>query len=156
MLKKGQEVTGVVERVLFPNRGMVRVEVEGETALVQVKNVIRGQTVRIRITKKRHGNAEGRLLAVEQPSPIETAEEVCAHFPECGGCLYQTLPYKEQLSIKEEQIRELLVPVIGEERYNAIYEGISGSPVAEGYRNKMELTFGDCEKDGELMLGLHT
>ena len=36
-----------------------------------------------------------------------------------------------------------------------VWEGISGSPQAEGYRNKMEFTFGDAKKDGPLELGLH-
>ena len=37
----------------------------------------------------------------------------------------------------------------------AEYDGIKQSPVHEGYRNKMEYTFGDEEKGGELRLGLH-
>ena len=35
------------------------------------------------------------------------------------------------------------------------WDGISGSPDQFRYRNKMEFTFGDAEKDGPLTLGLH-
>ena len=178
-MKKGQEVIGVVEEVLFPNKGMVRVEDGEETAFVQVKNVIPGQEIRLRITKKRHGNYEGRLLGVVKASPLESAPDPCPHFSECGGCLYQTMPYGEQLKLKEQQIRTLLAPVLEMDtcrggdrerdsggktadntaepagRFDRIYEGILGSPLSEGYRNKMELTFGDCEKGGELTLGMH-
>ncbi len=178
-MKKGQEVIGVVEEVLFPNKGMVRVKDGEETAFVQVKNVIPGQEIRLRITKKRHGNYEGRLLGVVKASSLESAPDPCPHFSECGGCLYQTMPYGEQLKLKEQQIRTLLAPVLeldtgcneGTERdsggktadntaepagcFDRIYEGILGSPLSEGYRNKMELTFGDCEKGGELTLGMH-
>ena len=35
------------------------------------------------------------------------------------------------------------------------WEGIHGSPLEFGYRNKMEFSFGDEYKDGPLSLGLH-
>ena len=36
-----------------------------------------------------------------------------------------------------------------------MFEGIKGSPVFKGYRNKMEFSFGDEFKDGPLALGMH-
>ena len=36
-----------------------------------------------------------------------------------------------------------------------VFEGIHPSPTAEGYRNKMEFSFGDEVKDGPLALGMH-
>ena len=36
-----------------------------------------------------------------------------------------------------------------------VFEGIKGSPTEFCYRNKMEFSFGDAEKDGPLTLGLH-
>ena len=36
-----------------------------------------------------------------------------------------------------------------------VFEGIKGSPTEFRYRNKMEFSFGDAEKDGPLTLGLH-
>ena len=149
-MKKGEEYTGTVETVLFPNRGVVSVD---ETAVI-VKNTIAGQTVRFRISKKRNGRAEGRLLEVLQPSPAETQEAGCSIYPDCGGCQYRTLPYVTQLNMKEEQIARLLQPVVGE-GFSACFEGIHASPSADAYRNKMEYSFGDCEKGGLLNLGLH-
>ena len=35
------------------------------------------------------------------------------------------------------------------------WDGIYGSPIEFGYRNKMEFSFGDEYKDGPLSLGLH-
>lgn len=153
-MKKGQEVIGIVDKVDFPNRGVVRVTDGEDVCYVKIKNVICQQKLRIRITKKRHGEYEGKVLEVLEKSPWEREEHPCSHFPECGGCLYQTIRYQDQLRMKEEQIRDLLSPVIGA-RYDAVYEGISPSPIPKEYRNKMELTFGDNEKDGELMLGMH-
>ena len=103
------------------------------------------------INKKRNGKCEGRLLEVLEASPLEQSEDACPHFGVCGGCLYQSLPYEEQLKIKEEQIKALLDSVC--KSYE--FEGIKGSPISDGYRNKMEFSFGDEYKGGPLALGMH-
>ena len=58
-MKKGQIIEGVVERVDFPNKGVVPTE-EGKTVIV--KNAIPGQKVSASINKVRKGKCEGRLL----------------------------------------------------------------------------------------------
>lgn len=143
-MKKGQTYTGVVERMEFPNRGIVYID--GER--VVVKNGLPGQTVTFVINKKRNGRCEGRLLKVEERSSLETEENCCPHFGSCGGCLMQSIPYEEQIAVKRQQM-ELLLGGFGEIR------GIKPSPVWERYRNKMEFSFGDEVKDGPLTLGMH-
>ena len=157
-MKKGEIYEGVIEYVDFPNKGTVRVDGERVT----VKNGIPGQNVRFAINKKRKNKAEGRLLEVLEKSPLETREPVCSLFPACGGCMYQTMSYEEQLKMKENQIRSLLDEAIAaagqtDSEGNADYcfEGIQGSPKEFAYRNKMEFSFGDEYKDGPLSLGLH-
>ena len=157
-MKKGEIYEGVIECVDFPNKGTVRVDGERVT----VKNGIPGQNVRFAINKKRKNKAEGRLLEVLEKSPLETREPVCSLFPACGGCMYQTMSYEEQLKMKENQIRSLLDEAIAaagqtDSEGNADYcfEGIQGSPKEFAYRNKMEFSFGDEYKDGPLSLGLH-
>mgnify|MGYP004539807861 CR=1 FL=1 len=146
-MKKGEIYEAVVEKVEFPNKGILHVEEEK----VIVKNAIPGQKVRFVINKKRNGKCEGRLLEVLGASPLERSEAACPHFGVCGGCLYQSLPYEEQLKIKEEQIKALLDSVC--KSYE--FEGIKGSPISDGYRNKMEFSFGDEYKGGPLALGMH-
>ena len=149
-MKKGQVLTGIVERVDFPNKGIVVTE-EGNCT---VKNVLPGQKVSFVVQKNRHGRAEGRLLYTEENSPLECGSP-CPHFGECGGCTYLSLPYEEQLKIKEAQVKKLLeVPLAKQER-EWVFEGIKGSPTQKGYRNKMEFSFGDEYKDGPLALGMH-
>ena len=149
-MKKGQIYEGIIERVDFPNKGIVFVP-EAEQ-YVTVKNGIPGQKIRFMINKFKRGNAEGRLLEVLEKSPLETREPVCSIFPACGGCMYQTMPYEEQVKMKEGQIRRIMDPVVKGEY---VFEGVKHSPKEFHYRNKMEFSFGDEFKDGPLSLGLH-
>ena len=146
-MKKGEIYEGTVERIEFPNKGVV--VIDGEKAIV--KNALPGQKIRFRINKKRGGRCEGMLLEVVEHSKLETAEDICPHFGICGGCLYQPIPYEKQLAIKEKQVRSLLDAVCPEYEF----EGILGSPLVQGYRNKMEFSFGDEVKDGPMSLGMH-
>lgn len=147
-MRKGDIIEGVVETLRFPNKGVFHQdEIE-----VTVKNTIPGQKVRARITKKHSGRAEGCLLEVLKPASNEI-QPGCPHFGTCGGCLYLNLPERDELSLKEEQIRRLLRAA--DPDADSWFEGILESPVTEGYRNKMELTFGDEVKDGPMTLGMH-
>lgn len=149
-MKKGQIAEGIVRNVEFPNKGMVYTD-EGDRVIV--KNTIPGQKVSFAVNKVRKGKAEGRLLETLEKSPLET-DSPCPHFGECGGCTYQSLPYEAQLKLKENQVRGLMEDAIGDAcEYEFL--GIKGSPRVQGYRNKMEFSFGDAYKDGPLALGMH-
>ena len=157
-MKKGQMCEGIIEYIDFPNKGRVKVEDQ----YVTVKNGIPGQKIRFVINKKRKDRCEGRLLEVLEKSPLETIEPVCHEFPACGGCMYQTMSYDEQLKMKAGQVKKLLDTAISsagqvdaEGKPDYVFEGITGSPKQWAYRNKMEFSFGDQEKGGELTLGLH-
>ena len=145
-MKKGQIYEGIVEYVSFPNKGVLNIE--GEK--VVVKHTVAGQKISLTVSKKRKGKCEGRLLEVLEKSPLEM-ESPCPHYGICGGCEFQTLPYEEQLKMKEAQVRALLEPVCPE----IPFEGIVASPVHTEYRNKMEYSFGDAYKGGPLSLGMH-
>ena len=134
----------------FPNKGVVITQ-EGSCI---VKNVLPGQKITFAVQKKRNGRAEGRLLTVEENAPTQI-ESPCPHFGSCGGCIYLSLPYDEQLKIKETQVRKLLEGALSGQSEEWIFEGIKESPAQTGYRNKMEFSFGDEYKDGPLSLGMH-
>ena len=149
-MKKGQVYEGIIEKVEFPNKGIV--SVEGEEKKVLVKNGIPGQKIKFAVNKMRKGKAEGRLLEVVEKSPLEKREPVCCIFPACGGCMYQTMLYKDQVAMKAEQVKEILdAAIVGDYEF----EGVKESPKEFRYRNKMEFSFGDEYKDGPLSLGLH-
>lgn len=149
-MKKGQVYEGIVERVDFPNKGIVRVGDEACT----VKNSLPGQKISFCVNKVRKGKAEARLLEVVEQSPLETGAP-CSHFGLCGGCTYLSMEYSGQLKIKEEQVKKLLDSVLCRQDVSYTWEGIKESPDFYEYRNKMEFSFGDEVKDGPLSLGMH-
>ena len=149
-MKKGQVLEGTIEKVEFPNKGIVVVSEEEKSVIV--KNGIPGQKVKFCVNKFKRGNAEGRLLEVLEKSPLETREPVCSIFPACGGCMYQTMSYEAQMDMKAEQVKHILDEAVNGEY---LFEGVKASPKEFAYRNKMEFSFGDECKDGPLTLGLH-
>ena len=148
MLKRKDVAECVIERVDYPNCGRYKTE-EGQK--LTVKNTLPGQRIRCRIFKKHQDRVEGRLFEIVEQSPLETRERVCDNFPLCGGCLCQTMPYEDQLAMKEDMVRRLLDEVVDD----AAYDGILRSPLEFEYRNKMEFSFGDDVENGPLTLGLH-
>lgn len=146
-MKKGDVCEGTVTGYEFPNKGIIF----NEDVKVTVKNVLPEQKISYRVQKKRHNKAQGKLLEILEKSPLQTDEPFCPNFGQCGSCIYQTLPYEAQVSIKEKQVLSLIDGVCD----GYVYDGIKHNPNITGYRNKMEYTFGDEYKDGPLTLGLH-
>jgi 23S rRNA (uracil-5-)-methyltransferase RumA len=146
MVKKKDLIEFEIKEVDFPNKG--KGEFEGHN--IKFKGGIEGQKVEARVSRKRKGYIEAKIVNIVEKSPIET-EEGCPHFGICGGCTYQSLSYENELKLKEKQIKALFE----QEELDINFLGIEKNPVVNGYRNKMEYTFGDEEKDGPLALGLH-
>ena len=96
--------------------------------------------------------------------PDGGAEPFCPHFEKCGGCTYQRFDYEGQMKIKLDMVKETLneayQKALGSDNDSAsenqfpLFECLE-SPDRTEYRNKMEFSFGDSEKDGPLSLGLH-
>lgn len=146
-MRKGSEIKVIIEKTEFPSIG---IGTEGETK-IHVKNSFPGQTIIGRVKKKKSGNAEVKALEVETRADYEIKAK-CEHFGICGGCSSQTLTYDKQLELISEEVKQLFSDA---EVSMGNYEGITGSDFQWEYRNKMEFTFGDMEKGGELTLGMH-
>ena len=160
-MKKGDILEGNVSRVDYPGKGIV----ETPEGICIVKNVLPGQRIRLRVTKKRRGKAEGTLVEVLEKAAGERTAP-CPHFGSCGGCMYLNLPFEEELQLKCGQVRRLLEASMEQASQlsglpaekldvSGWFEGILPSPQEYAYRNKMEFTFGDEYKDGPLALGMH-
>lgn len=146
---KGKKVIDVkVEEMNYPNFSIG--DYEGKK--VQFKGGLLGQTCRVKITRNRSTKKKAKFLELLEHSYLENAKEYCPNADICGGCAYQRVPYETELMLKLDMIKKLL-----EEEDIKVESDVSinRSPVTSGYRNKMEYTFGDSEKGGPLVLGLH-
>lgn len=79
-------------------------------------------------------------------------EKLCPASEHCGGCIYQGAAYEDQYRQKDKAVRRLLDKHDIDE---SVYLGMEPAICTGRYRNKMEYTFGDLEKGGELELGMH-
>ena len=78
--------------------------------------------------------------------------QICRDHEMCGGCVYQGVPYEEQLANKFGEVKSLLDAK--SIKYGELLP-IEPAPCRFEYRNKMEYTFGDMEKGGPTTLGMH-
>lgn len=146
-MKKGQIVEVVIMDMEFPAKGIG--EIDGKK--IYIKNALKGQKVTARIKKNRREYCEGKLIEVIEQAPFES-QSFCSHFGLCGGCARQTVDYDMQLQIKADLVKKLIDDA-GIKDYEFL--GIEKSPEVYGYRNKMEYSFGDETKGGEMTLGMH-
>ena len=146
-MKRGSQVTIKIEKTEFPSVGIS--EFEGKK--LYIKGAFPGQTIKGTVKKKRDTYADVKLVEVLEKAPYEI-EAPCPHFGVCGGCSSQNLTYEKQLELLSDEVCELFedkdIPM-------GMYLGVKGSENTWEYRNKMEFTFGDLEKGGELTLGMH-
>lgn len=94
-----------------------------------------GETVRARLVDEKRGFARAALVEIIKASPQRIAPR-CKHFGTCGGCHYQTLPYPEQLKLKETVLRDQLMRIGKIE--NPPLKEIVPSPQAWNYRNHIQ------------------
>ena len=146
-MKKKDIIELKIEHSEFPSWGIGHLE--GKR--IYIKNTIPGQVVQAVVTKNREKHAEAKIINILERAPVET-ESFCKHFGACGGCAHQMLPYDKQLDLKSGLVKDLLDEA-GIEGYDFL--GIEGSPETFAYRNKMEYSFGDETKGGEMSLGMH-
>ena len=103
--------------------------------VVFVPFCVPGDVVDIQLRKKKHSYAEGEVVRFVKKSDVRQ-EAMCQHFGICGGCKWQTLPYHEQIKMKQKQVSDQLRR-IGKIELPEITP-ILGSKQTREYRNKLE------------------
>ncbi|WP_027633587.1 23S rRNA (uracil(1939)-C(5))-methyltransferase RlmD [Clostridium hydrogeniformans] len=146
-MKKGQEIEVFIEKTEFGGYGIGFLE----DKKIFVKGTVPGQKVKARVSKKKKDYAEGKFIEIIEKAPSQI-DAPCPHFGPCGGCSTQFIPYETQLNLKVSEVMELFKEG---DVSTGNFLGIEGSPETFEYRNKMEFSFGDASKGGELELGMH-
>jgi len=144
-LAPGQTLELTIEKIASGGQGMALLD----GLPIFVLGAIPGQKVQVSIQKRKDNFAEGKLLKVLQTAPGEIRPR-CKHFWDCGGCVWQHLPYDRQILYKENIVKETLEHVTPvDEKVRKSLPGrvlsIIPSPQVFYYRNKLELSFGQSD-----------
>ncbi|WP_296141248.1 23S rRNA (uracil(1939)-C(5))-methyltransferase RlmD [uncultured Anaerococcus sp.] len=148
-MRKNKNTNVKINEVKYPN---ISIGTDENENIIEFKGGVLGQTCNVKITRNRKDYKKGKYIELVEHSSLENSRDFCPQADICGGCAYQRMPYETELMLKQDMIKKLLA------ENNITYEGdipINRSPITEGFRNKMEYTFGDAYKGGELILGLH-
>ena len=111
--------------------------------VVFITNAVPGDIVDVQITRKRKNFMEGYTVKFHKYSD-EREEAFCEHFGICGGCKWQSLPYRKQLYYKQKQVSDQLLRIgnISDDEAATMCPILASSEIV-GYRNKLEFTFSD-------------
>lgn len=112
-----------------------------EGQVIFIPNVVPGDVVDVRTTKKRKAYFEGKAIRFHEYS-TDRIEPVCEHFGDCGGCKWQNMSYEKQLFYKNNEVYDHLKRIGKVELPE--FEPILGSAKQFFYRNKMEFSFSDA------------
>ena len=152
-LQPGQIHAVTIEKLTFGGAGLTHIA----GLPVFVPDSIPGQQVQVLIVKKKDNYAEGKVQKLIRKAKDEIPAR-CPHFHDCGGCVWQNLPYNKQIEYKEEIVRETLshlTPV--DDAVRATLPGrvlnIIPSPQVFHYRNKIEFSFGYASMRSEEKAG---
>ena len=102
-----------------------------------IDRCVPGDTVFVKISKKKKSWAEGKLIRILKPSQLRQ-EGRCRYCNYCGGCKWQELPYELQLEYKKRHVTES-IEHIGRLQGVPVTDVIPSDPIF-GYRNKMEFS----------------
>lgn len=109
--------------------------------VIFIPNVVPGDVVDVQTFKKRKAYYEGKAVRFHELSE-QRIEPICEHFGVCGGCKWQNMKYSQQLSYKQNEVKNHL------QRIGKIelpeFEPILGSEKEFFYRNKMEFGFSNA------------
>lgn len=143
MSRKNKKENIVFEKIKVLDAGSKGVSVakSPEGQVIFIPNVVPGDVVDVRTTKKRKAYFEGKAIRFHEYSADRT-EPVCVHFGDCGGCKWQNMTYEKQLFYKNNEVYDHLKRIGKVELPE--FEPILGSAKQFFYRNKMEFSFSDA------------
>jgi 23S rRNA (uracil1939-C5)-methyltransferase len=127
----GLEISLVVEQVAFGGQGLGRLD-SGKVCFVP--RVIPGERIVAHVTKERSSFAEGEVVRLVEASP-DRVKPPCPVYGRCGGCHYQHVAYPRQLTIKRDQVADVLRRLGGQ--VDPPVEETEPSPLEFHYRNRI-------------------
>jgi 23S rRNA (uracil1939-C5)-methyltransferase len=129
---------------IFENVQIIDASSEGNSVarvndlVIFVKGAVPGDNVNIMITREHRRHLEAKIIHINKSSEFRTSPP-CEHFGICGGCKWQNMDYKQQLTYKQKQVFDAFTR-IGKLEFTEISPIIPSQKIYN-YRNKMEFAF---------------
>ena len=118
---------------------------------VFIKGALKGEKVKVKITKVKKNYAYGRLEEIIEESQGRVTPD-CNHYKRCGGCSIQHMDYEKQLDFKWNRVKDCISKIGGLDEALVKYPlGMIDNPYR--YRNKVQLPIGKI-KD-EVVIGFY-
>ncbi|MDQ7009663.1 MAG: 23S rRNA (uracil(1939)-C(5))-methyltransferase RlmD [Candidatus Gracilibacteria bacterium] len=134
----------LIEKLVFGGKGFARLKHENPDydgrVIFVTGGAIPGTVANLRVLKKKKAFLETQIVDIIKKSDIEI-EHPTNKYGMSGGWKWINIPYNEQLKIKEMQVKEAL-QIVEQKQPELPYLPIVGSPTIDGYRNKVEFSFG--------------
>jgi 23S rRNA (uracil1939-C5)-methyltransferase len=146
--RPGHTVTLDIDNLAFGGQGIGRLD---GGLVVFVPGAVPGDRIEARITRKRRRYAEAALVRVIENS-VDRTDPTCPAFGICGGCAWQNLDYRVQLSYKQQQVAESLERLGGLKDF-ALLPIVPADRLFH-YRNKVEFSVG-LDESGMPAVGFH-
>jgi 23S rRNA (uracil1939-C5)-methyltransferase len=123
-----------------------------EGRVIFVPDTVTGDRVKVRLVREKSNHGYGKLLEILQPSGHRIRPR-CIVADKCGGCQWQHIDYKYQLSAKQQQVTETLKRIGG-------FDQVTVNPIISprldlGYRNKANYPIGFSKNVGKVKTGYY-
>ena len=162
-MKKGTILENItVEKLVFGGKWMSRLasenpDLDGRVLMI-TGGPIPGAVVNLRVLKTRKNYLETQIVETIKKSPIEQ-EHPTNKYGMSGGWRWINIPYQEQLKIKQDQVQDALRN-LNKLQEDIQFLDIEPSPTIDGYRNKVEFSFGKfishkLDIDQQFNVGFH-
>lgn len=128
---------------------------DGKKVLIK-GGALPGSIVDVRVVKSKKDYFEAHLMAIKKyDADLLNGKPICSHFFSpflsaaadqpahkigCWGCKRQVMNYAAQLTLKTEILKDAFAKLAKKQEIHFL--PILGSPLQQGYRNKIEFSFG--------------
>ncbi|MCL2365614.1 MAG: class I SAM-dependent RNA methyltransferase [Oscillospiraceae bacterium] len=100
--------------------------------VVFVRGAARGDVLEVQLTKELPRSAWAAIVRIITPSAHRITPD-CPYYPQCGGCDFRHLTYKEELDAKLKRVNDALMRIGGAA---VLADEILSTGHIDGYRNK--------------------
>ena len=143
-IKKNQEYIVEIKDVGFEGEGIAKID----NYTIFIKNALKGEKVRIVVTKVLSSYGYGKILEIIEKS-LSRVQPDCSIYTKCGGCSLRHTTYENTLLIKQNIVQSLVNKTL----QNKVQVGSTvGMEEPFNYRNKAIFPVG-IDETGKKVIG---